>query len=86
MNLLFLVSKFANIWFTLELSRRLEGTKITVNALYPGVVDTGIWRNVPFPMLIATNLYRCFYKTPKEEAETTVYLATSNDINEVTGK
>ncbi|CAO1422146.1 unnamed protein product [Diamesa serratosioi] len=49
---LYSVSKCANIWFTLELSRRLQGTTITVNALHPGVVDTGIWRNVPFPAML----------------------------------
>lgn len=44
------VSKYANICFTLELARRLEGTNITVNCLHPGMIDSGIWRNVPAPL------------------------------------
>ena len=40
-------SKLANILFTHELSRRLEGTGVTANCLHPGVVATGIFRNIP---------------------------------------
>nr|CAD7265437.1 unnamed protein product [Timema shepardi] len=45
---LYYVSKYANIVFSLELSRRLENTGVTVNCLHPGMIDSGIWRNVPF--------------------------------------
>nr|CAI5852816.1 unnamed protein product [Callosobruchus analis] len=46
---LYYVSKYANICFTLELARRLEGTGVTANCLHPGMIDSGIWRNVPVP-------------------------------------
>lgn len=47
---LYYVSKYANICFTLELARRLEGTKVSANCLHPGMIDSGIWRNVPAPL------------------------------------
>lgn len=39
-------SKLANVLFTRELSKRLEGTQVTVNALHPGVVDTDLGRHM----------------------------------------
>lgn len=41
-------SKLANILFTKELARRLEGTGVTANALHPGIVDTDIFRHMSF--------------------------------------
>lgn len=47
---LYCASKEANILFTREIARRLEGTGVTANCLHPGVLDTGIWRSVPAPL------------------------------------
>ena len=84
---LYYVSKACNIMFASELSKRLEGTNVTVNCLHPGDVDTGIWRNV------ATILKPGFYVwsklrfiTPVEGAKTTVYLATSDEVEGISGK
>jgi retinol dehydrogenase 12 len=44
------VSKLANILFTKELAIRLQGTDVLTFSLHPGVVNTGIWRNLPKPM------------------------------------
>jgi len=80
-------SKGWNIMFTLELAKRLEGTGVTANCLHPGLVDTGIWRNVApvlKPGFFVWN--KLFFVKPKEGAKTTIYLATSNQVNGVSGK
>ncbi|CAH1974682.1 unnamed protein product [Acanthoscelides obtectus] len=81
---LYYVSKYANICFTAELARRLEGTGVTANCLHPGMIDSGIWRN----MTILTNLpiISGFFKTPRQGCQTSVYLACSEDVQNVTGK
>jgi NAD(P)-dependent dehydrogenase (short-subunit alcohol dehydrogenase family) len=72
-------SKLALVMFTYELARRLEGTRVTANCLHPGGVATHIWR-VP-PVLV-----RPFLKSAKEGAETSVYLASSPEVEKVSGK
>lgn len=83
---LYYVSKNANIMFTLELAKRLEGTGITANCLHPGMVDTGIWRHTPFPLSIGMNIARKWFKTPYVGAQMTLCCAISDDIDGVTGK
>ncbi|UNC92178.1 SDR family oxidoreductase [Candidatus Contubernalis alkalaceticus] len=80
-------SKLANIMFTYELSERLKGTGVTANCLHPGAVATsmGINRDTGFGTLI-TRLLRPFFQTPEQGAETAIYLATSSDIEGVTGR
>ena len=75
-------SKLANILFTYELARRLEGSKVTANCLHPGVIGTNIFRSVPGLGAMA----KLFLKSPKKGAETSIYLATSPDVAKVTGK
>lgn len=84
---LYYSSKGANIMFTKELSKRLEGTNITANCLHPGVVDTGIWRNVSLPLKPGLWLWnKLFFKTPADGAKTTIHLVASEEVNGVTGK
>ncbi|CAD6245283.1 GSCOCG00013630001-RA-CDS [Cotesia congregata] len=84
---LYYVSKYANIVFSLELARRLEGTGVTVNCLHPGLIDSGIWRSVPAPLSWGLYLIiRGFFKTPKQGAQTTIHLAVSEELEGVTGK
>lgn len=84
---LYYSSKGANILFTVELAKRLEGTGITANCLHPGVVDTGIWRNVAVPMRPGLWLWnKLFFKTPAEGAKTSIHLVASDEVNGVTGK
>jgi len=79
------MSKLANLLFTYELARRLEGTGLTVNALHPGLVATNlISRNGVIGRILAF-LLRFRGMTPQEGAQTSVYLATSTDVEEVTG-
>ena len=79
-------SKLANILFTYELSRRLQGTGITVNALHPGVIDTEIWRNYPFPLNILSRFFQIFMRTLWEGVQTTLFVALSTSIDDVSGK
>ncbi|XP_076011056.1 retinol dehydrogenase 14b isoform X2 [Genypterus blacodes] len=82
-------SKLANLLFTLELSQRLEGSGVTVNALTPGIVRTRLGRHVPIPFL-AKPLFGLaslvFFKSPLEGAQTPLYLACSPEVDGVSGK
>ncbi|KAG5670059.1 hypothetical protein PVAND_000345 [Polypedilum vanderplanki] len=84
---LYYSSKGANIMFCTELARRLEGTQITANCLHPGLVDTAIWRNIPLPIKLPFNLInKMFFKTPQQGAQTSIYLASSEEVNDINGK
>uniref|UniRef100_A0A182PZY6 Retinol dehydrogenase 14 n=1 Tax=Anopheles farauti TaxID=69004 RepID=A0A182PZY6_9DIPT len=83
---LYYVSKCANIMFTRELARRLEGTSVTANCLHPGMIDSGIWRNVPFPLTLPMRLIKSFFKTNAEGAQTSLYLACLEEVQGVSGK
>ncbi|KYM82669.1 PREDICTED: retinol dehydrogenase 14 [Atta cephalotes] len=84
---LYYVSKYANIVFTLELARRLEGTEVTANCLHPGMIDSGIWRSVPAPLSWGLDLIvKAFFKTPEQGAQTTIHLAVSDELKGVSGK
>jgi NAD(P)-dependent dehydrogenase (short-subunit alcohol dehydrogenase family) len=80
-------SKLANILFTMELARRLEGTGVTVNALHPGFVATGFAKNngklIAALVSIITPLVA---RSPAKGAETSIYLASSPRVEGITGK
>jgi NAD(P)-dependent dehydrogenase (short-subunit alcohol dehydrogenase family) len=80
-------SKLANILFTYELADRLRGTGVTVNCLHPGAVATnmGINRETGFGTFI-TSLVKPFFQTPEEGAATSIYLATSEEVKDISGK
>ena len=80
-------SKLANILFTTELARRLEGTGVTVNALHPGLVSTGFGKNNPgFLMKIMGAVIPLVARSPEKGAETSIYLASSPKVQSITGK
>jgi NAD(P)-dependent dehydrogenase (short-subunit alcohol dehydrogenase family) len=83
----YVCSKRFNLLFTYELARRLEGSGVTVNALHPGMVNTGIWTRDPdrFPAVLVKPLTR-LVKTPEQGAETMIYLATSPEVEGAKGK
>lgn len=84
---IYYVSKYANIMFTLELARRLEGTGVTANCLHPGLISTGIWKSVPPPLSWMVNfMLKTFCKNPVQGAQTTLHLAVSDEVNGVSGK
>jgi len=73
-------TKLANILFTAELARRLEGTRVTANCFHPGLVATGFNRNNGILMNIAMTLAKPFSRTPEKGAETLVWLVDSPDV------
>jgi len=79
-------SKLAVVLFTYELARRLEGTQVTVNALHPGLVATNIAANNGWLFKLFTPLGRFIALSPKEGAQTSIYLASSPEVAGVTGK
>ncbi|HEY4012753.1 MAG TPA: SDR family oxidoreductase [Polyangiaceae bacterium] len=78
-------SKLANLLFTYELARRLEGTGVTANALHPGVVASGFGRTYPGPMALLYKIAGPLMLTPEQGARTTVYVASSPDLETVSG-
>lgn len=84
---LYYASKEANILFTKELARRLEGTGVTANCLHPGLIDSGIWRSVPAPLSWGLALInKCFFKTPVQGCQTSVMLAVDESLSKTSGK
>src|SRR5437870_6553171 len=76
-------SKLAQILFTQELARRLQGTGVTVNACHPGVIRTNLGMG---GTSVVVRFVRMFFKTPGEGAETPIYLAVSPEVERVTGQ
>ncbi|MFZ4827077.1 MAG: SDR family oxidoreductase [Phototrophicaceae bacterium] len=79
-------SKHMNVLFTYELAKRLEGTGITANALHPGAVATNFMRDNGWLGKVYSSLAQVFQKSPQEGAKTSIYLATSPDVQNVNGK
>jgi NAD(P)-dependent dehydrogenase (short-subunit alcohol dehydrogenase family) len=80
-------SKLAVVLFTYQLAHRLEGTGVTANCLHPGFVATNIaQRDLPLPARLAARLIFLFGVSPQEGAKTSIYLASSPDVEGVTGK
>ena len=79
-------SKLANILFTYELARRLQGKNVTVNAVHPGMVATNFAANNGVLGKIARPVMNLGSISIAEGAETMAYLATSPEVEGVTGK
>jgi NAD(P)-dependent dehydrogenase (short-subunit alcohol dehydrogenase family) len=82
-------SKLALIFFTQELSERLKQSDITVNALHPGIVATNIYRIGPegsWYQAVFRKMLSLVMISPQDGAQTSIYLASSDDVRGVTGK
>ena len=79
-------SKLCNVLFTYELARRLEGSGVTANALHPGLVLTRIARNNGILGRLANFYIGVRGVDASRGAETLVYLASSPEVETVTGK
>jgi NAD(P)-dependent dehydrogenase (short-subunit alcohol dehydrogenase family) len=79
-------SKLCNILFTRELARRLDGKGVTVNALHPGVVASGFGQTDGGLMSFFIRLAHPFMIGPEKGARTQVWLASSPDVEGISGK
>ena len=80
-------SKLANVMFTYELARRLDGTGVTATVLHPGMTNTGFSSEDPsrlFAPLVA--VMRPFMRKPAKGAETPIYLASSPEAAGLSGR
>ena len=78
-------TKLANILFTRELARRLEGTGVSASCFHPGLVATGFNRNNGLLMDLGMTILRPVSRSPEKGAETLVWLATSPEAAIVNG-
>ena len=80
-------SKLANVLFTYELARRLQGSGVTANALHPGVVSTGFGAEDPgLTQRLLVPLLRPFLSDPARGAATSIRLASAPELEGVTGR
>ena len=80
-------SKLANLLFTYELAKKLQGTSVTVNALHPGVVRTAFGAEDPASVQrFLVPFVRPFMKSPTQGAATSIHLASAPDLEQVTGR
>jgi NAD(P)-dependent dehydrogenase (short-subunit alcohol dehydrogenase family) len=79
-------TKLANILFTAELARRLEGGGVTANCYHPGLMATGFNRGNGLLTDIGMTALNLVARTPQVGADTLVWLAISADVTDVSGK
>ncbi|XP_023142836.2 retinol dehydrogenase 13 isoform X1 [Amphiprion ocellaris] len=84
-------SKLANVLFTRELAKRLQGSGVTVNAVHPGVVATELGRHTgmhqsQFSSSVLSPFFSLLVKNPELGAQPSVYLAVSEEMEGVTGQ
>ncbi|MHB8567369.1 MAG: SDR family oxidoreductase [Nitrososphaerales archaeon] len=78
-------TKLAQVLFTRELAKRLDGTRVTANAVHPGAVRTN-WGNEGGVLGIGIRIARPFLLSAKRGAETPVYVASAPELESVSGK
>lgn len=80
-------SKLCNILWTRRLAKQLQGTGVTVNCVHPGAVSTGLGHQ-DHAMIgkIVGLLLKPFFRSPEQGAKTSIYVATSADVENITGE
>jgi NAD(P)-dependent dehydrogenase (short-subunit alcohol dehydrogenase family) len=79
-------TKLMNILFTYELARRLKGTAVTANAVHPGFVGTNFGKNNGKAWNALFTLGRPFAISPTKGAQTSIFLASSPDVTNMSGQ
>ena len=79
-------SKLAMILYTRGLAKKLEGTGVTVNSAHPGVVRTNFAKNNGGLVMLGFRFLGIFFISPESAAKRILYVATSPDLEGVTGK
>ena len=74
---------FARLFFTFELAKRLQGTKVTANAFNPGVIKSNLTAKSPWYLKLLALLYKPF---EKDICDVTTWLSTSDEVENVSGK
>src|SRR5215208_3222500 len=80
------MTKLANIMFTYELAERLNVTGVNANCLHPGSVGTNFGQTNRGPMALFFRIFKPFMRSPEQGADTLVWLASSPDVDGVSGK
>jgi NAD(P)-dependent dehydrogenase (short-subunit alcohol dehydrogenase family) len=80
-------SKACDRLLTWALARRLEGSGVTANAMAPGLVQTGLYRDTPLPVRLMLRLVGLVHgRSVEQGADTAVWLASSPEVEGVSGK
>ena len=80
------MTKKANILFTYELAKRLEGTGVVANCVHPGGVNTSFGDDNRSPGVLLFRAFKPFMRTPEQGADTVIYLASSPEAAEMNGR
>ena len=80
------MTKLANIMFTIDLGEKLEGTGVTATCFHPGAVNTNFGNGTGSIGTFLFRAFKPFMRSPEKGAETLVYLASSPDVDGMTGK
>jgi retinol dehydrogenase 12 len=80
------LTKLFNILFTCELAARLKSTKITVNCLHPGVISTNFGKDASGIMKFFFGTLGFLLKSPEQGAATSIHLALSDEVKNVSGE
>jgi len=79
-------TKLANVLFTYELARRLEGSGVSANCVGPGVTYSGLMRNYSPVLNILWTALKRFFRPPESSADTILHLASAPEMQAITGK
>jgi len=80
------MTKLCNVLFTKELARRVDPKNVTVNCLHPGVISSGFGRDTGGLLRLGISIGKLFFTSPQKGARTSIKLATSRDVESVTGE